>query len=99
MFAITFLYCSIASSVLNVSPITDIDYASCSQSTALDGSSGGELPTGYTNMWISYYIEVDGGINEETAKLCKDAGVDVLVAGSYLFASDNMKERIKLLKK
>ena len=45
------------------------------------------------------YIQVDGGINEETAKLCKDAGVDVLVAGSYLFASDNMKERIKLLKK
>ena len=45
------------------------------------------------------YIEVDGGINEETARLCKDAGVDVLVAGSYLFASDNMKERIKLLKK
>lgn len=45
------------------------------------------------------YIQVDGGINEETASLCKQAGVDVLVAGSYLFASDNMKERIKLLKK
>ena len=45
------------------------------------------------------YIQVDGGINEETATLCKQAGVDVLVAGSYLFASDNMKERIKLLKK
>ena len=45
------------------------------------------------------YIQVDGGINDETAKLCKDAGVDVLVAGSYLFASDNMKEKIKLLKK
>lgn len=45
------------------------------------------------------YIQVDGGINEETASLCKQAGVDVLVAGSYLFASDNMKEKIKLLKK
>ena len=45
------------------------------------------------------YIQVDGGINEETASLCKQAGVDVLVAGSYLFARDNMKERIKLLKK
>ena len=45
------------------------------------------------------YIQVDGGINEETANLCKQAGVDVLVAGSYLFASNNMKERIKLLKK
>ncbi len=30
-------------------------------------------------------IEVDGGINQETAKLCKEAGVDVLVAGSYVF--------------
>lgn len=45
------------------------------------------------------YIQVDGGINDETANLCKQAGVDVLVAGSYLFASDNMKEKIKLLKK
>ena len=31
-----------------------------------------------------YLIEVDGGINESTAKLCRQAGVDVLVAGSYV---------------
>lgn len=43
-------------------------------------------------------IEVDGGINQDTAKLCKDAGVDVLVAGSYLFGHDDIKERINLLK-
>lgn len=43
-------------------------------------------------------IEVDGGINEETAKIARDAGVDVLVAGSYLFKSPNMKESIKKLK-
>ena len=43
-------------------------------------------------------IEVDGGINEKTAKLCKEAGVDALVAGSYLFGHDDIKERIKLLK-
>lgn len=43
-------------------------------------------------------IEVDGGINNETAKLCKDAGVDVLVAGSYLFGHEDIKERINLLK-
>ncbi len=43
-------------------------------------------------------IEVDGGINDETAKLCKDAGVDVLVAGSYLFGHKDIKERINLLK-
>lgn len=44
-------------------------------------------------------IEVDGGINQETADLCKDAGVDVLVAGSYLFGHDDIKERIEGLKR
>lgn len=33
-------------------------------------------------------IEVDGGINAETGKLCAEAGVDVLVAGSYVFHND-----------
>lgn len=32
-------------------------------------------------------IEVDGGVNEETAKLLKEAGADVLVAGSYIFCA------------
>lgn len=32
-------------------------------------------------------IEIDGGINEKTAKKAKEAGVDILVAGSYLFSS------------
>lgn len=36
-------------------------------------------------------IEVDGGINGETGKLCKEAGVDVLVAGSYVFKGDIRK--------
>ena len=36
-------------------------------------------------------IEVDGGINENTAKLCRDAGADVLVAGSYVFKNDIKK--------
>lgn len=36
-----------------------------------------------------YLIEVDGGINEETGKQCKEAGVDVLVAGSYIFNQDD----------
>ena len=33
-------------------------------------------------------IEVDGGINDETGLLCKKAGADVLVAGSYIFNGD-----------
>ena len=43
-------------------------------------------------------IEVDGGINQETGKLCVEAGVDVLVAGSYLFGHEDVKERIEGLK-
>ena len=43
-------------------------------------------------------IEIDGGINDETAELAKLAGVDVLVAGSYLFGHDDIKERIEKLK-
>ena len=42
-------------------------------------------------------IEIDGGINGETAPLAVEAGVDVLVAGSYLFG-DKMAERMELLR-
>jgi ribulose-phosphate 3-epimerase len=42
-------------------------------------------------------IEVDGGINLETAKLCAEAGVDVLVAGSYLFGAKDLSSKIKAL--
>ena len=45
-----------------------------------------------------YEIEVDGGINEETAKLCVDAGAEVLVSGSYIFNASNRKEKIESLK-
>ena len=47
---------------------------------------------------IKCLVEVDGGINDETAKVCKLAGVDVLVAGSYLFGHDDIKERIEKLR-
>jgi ribulose-phosphate 3-epimerase len=42
-------------------------------------------------------IEVDGGVNLETAKLCAEAGVDVLVAGSYLFGAKDLSSKIKAL--
>lgn len=41
-------------------------------------------------------IEVDGGINDETGQLCKKAGADVLVAGSYVFKK-NIKEAVQSL--
>lgn len=47
---------------------------------------------------LNVLIEVDGGINEETASKSRLAGVDVLVAGSYLFNKTNTKERISKLK-
>ena len=45
-------------------------------------------------------IEVDGGINEETVKLCREAGATVAVAGSYVFNSGNEThaERINKLR-
>lgn len=43
-----------------------------------------------------YEIEVDGGINQETAVLVKEAGATVLVAGSYVFKG-NIIENIKSL--
>lgn len=43
-------------------------------------------------------IEVDGGVNLDTAKALVDAGADVLVAGNFIFASDNPTETIKQLK-
>ena len=45
-----------------------------------------------------YEIEVDGGINTETAKECKDAGATILVAGTFVFNYQNRDERINLLR-
>lgn len=35
-----------------------------------------------------YTISVDGGINDKTGAKCREAGADVLVAGSYIFKND-----------
>lgn len=40
-------------------------------------------------------IEVDGGINAETAGLCRGAGASALVAGSYIFGATDRAEAIK----
>lgn len=47
---------------------------------------------------LSYEIQVDGGINEETSKLCAEAGATVLVAGSSVFGSDDRKSAIDALR-
>lgn len=44
-------------------------------------------------------IEVDGGVDADTAPKLVKAGADVLVAGNYVFKADNPLERIETLKK
>lgn len=46
---------------------------------------------------LPYLIEVDGGINDRTASIAKEAGADILVAGSYVFKGD-IASRIESLK-
>ena len=43
-------------------------------------------------------IEVDGGVNGQNVVELKEAGVDVVVAGSYVFKHDSYKEAIESLK-
>lgn len=43
-------------------------------------------------------IEIDGGIDLETAKMCKEAGSDILVSASYIWNNKNPKEAFEKLK-
>ena len=49
---------------------------------------------------LNFEIEIDGGINNETGKICKNNGADVLVAGSYIFSEtkENYKSMIDSLR-
>lgn len=46
-----------------------------------------------------FQIEVDGGIKADTAKAVREAGANVLVAGTYLFKNDDMAEAVKCLRR
>lgn len=46
---------------------------------------------------FNYLIEVDGGVNQHNAPLLKEAGADVLVAGSYVFNSKDPVQTISEL--
>lgn len=43
-------------------------------------------------------IEADGGINKENSGLLKEAGCDIIVAGTAIINSDNFKDAVKKLK-
>lgn len=51
------------------------------------------------SMGLKTLIEVDGGINLETAPLAVRAGADVLVTGNVLFSADNLAERLNELRR
>jgi ribulose-phosphate 3-epimerase len=44
-----------------------------------------------------FLIEVDGGINQESARQCVDAGANLLVVGTYLFQQENVKATVRSL--
>lgn len=48
---------------------------------------------------LEFDIEVDGGINNDTAKLCKEQGANLLVSGSFLFKAEDKKATIEELRK
>lgn len=50
-----------------------------------------------SDQGLHFKIEVDGGINPETGRQCKDAGADILVAGSYIF-NHELDRAIRALK-
>lgn len=57
-----------------------------------------QLATWKSSRGYRYEIEVDGGVNAETAKLCTDAGAEVLVAGSAIFNKDDRSEAMQALR-
>jgi len=51
-----------------------------------------------TRLGLETDIEVDGGVNEKTAPSAVGAGANVLVAGTYLFGSDDMSGAVERLR-
>ena len=50
------------------------------------------------NLNTELEIEIDGGVTNKNAHELVEAGADILVAGSYVFKSDNYKKRIESLR-
>jgi ribulose-phosphate 3-epimerase len=47
---------------------------------------------------IKMDIQVDGGIEPDTAKQCREAGANIFVSGSYLFSKPDMKATVQTLR-
>ncbi len=46
----------------------------------------------------NFLLQVDGGIDPKTAQECLNAGIDILVSGSYLFSETSFEKAIQKLK-
>lgn len=57
-----------------------------------------KIPYLKNNSPQNMIIQVDGGINAETAKVCTRLGANSLVAGSYVYKSDDIKTAIDSLR-
>ena len=57
-----------------------------------------KIPVIKQNAPENLIIQVDGGINDQTAKICRELGANSLVAGSYIFKSTDMEDAIESLK-
>lgn len=51
-----------------------------------------------TEAGLNVDIQVDGGINDKTSKLVREAGANILVAGSYVYGAEDTKVAIAALK-
>jgi ribulose-phosphate 3-epimerase len=57
-----------------------------------------KIPAIKTNAPDNLIIQVDGGINAETAKICAKFGATSLVAGNYIYKADNIEQAIQSLR-
>lgn len=64
----------------------------------LDIRAGGVTQKRGGNELAPFDIEVDGGIDLETAKLCAEAGANAFVAGTFLFKQNNLKTAVSELR-
>lgn len=51
-----------------------------------------------SSLNLDFHIQVDGGINAETALLCREAGADVFVAGTSVFRAENAAAAISAIR-
>lgn len=83
-----------------------LDLMDCAVVMSVEPGFGGQafMPSALDKIaWLRAHkleldIIVDGGINAETAKLCREAGANILVAGSYIFGAENRQRAIESLR-